>query len=115
MAVESPPAPKKGKRSATAAGLPVPERAPPGRGDALAALAAPAPGLGGPAQPQLAAQPRMYAPPPYARGAPAPPFGRGVPTAAYAPPPPTGAVGMDVMGNNGRPMGYGRGAPPPSG
>ncbi|CAN8070665.1 unnamed protein product, partial [Agarophyton chilense] len=38
MAVESPPAPKKGKRSATAAGLPVPDRPPPGRGDALGAL-----------------------------------------------------------------------------
>lgn len=99
MAVENAPAPKKGKRTATAAGLPVADRAAPGRGEVMAALNAPAQGLGGPAQPQLSAQPRMYAPLPGAypgSGVAPPPYGRGVLPAAYgtaAAPPPRGMVG----------------------
>lgn len=92
MAVESPPAPKKGKRSAAVAGLAMSDRSAPGRSMPMTALAGQAAGVGGSVQPQLAAQPRMYAMPPYGRGAAIgmAGVGRGVSPPAYVVPPPTG-------------------------
>ena len=116
IAVESPPAPKKGKRSATAAGLAAqPDRlAPTGRGMAAPGLAGPAPGLGGASlaamQPQLSSNPQLYQPPPYGRGGPPmPAYGRGMA-------PPMGIPAPQAYGNGVRPgmpmpppPGYGRG------
>lgn len=122
VAVESAPAAKKGKRSATAAGLAAPpERVPAGRGGVTVApgLAGPAPGLGVPSiaamQPQLSADPRMYAGA-YGRGVVAPPApGVAAPAPGVAAPspgvPPTVPVvtpPLSVVGPQ-----YGRGVPPP--
>lgn len=113
--MESPPAPKKGKRSAAAAGLAAaPERmAPMGRGMPAPGLAGPAPGLGGPSiaamQPQLSSNPQLYQAPAYGRGGPPmPAYGRGMA-------PPMGIPPAQGYGNGARPgmpmppPGYGRG------
>lgn len=122
VAVESAPAANKGKRSATAAGLPPgPDRVPAGRGtlEAPPGLAGPAPGLGVPnlaaIQPQLSADPRMYTNA-YGRGVVVPPAPVGplhVPMGI--PPLPAGTAPVPTAGAP-----YGRGAgsgsvPPPYG
>lgn len=95
IAVESPPAQKKAKRTAAAAGLapPLDRPAPAGRGAPPPGLAGPMPGLGGPGvavvQPQLSANPQMYQTGAYGRGVPpAANYGRGMgppPPASYPP------------------------------
>lgn len=114
IAVETPPPPKKNKRTASMAGLAAPpdRPAPMGRGMPAPGLAGPAPGLGGPSlaamQPQLSSTPQMYQQPPYGRGAPpaAAGYGRGAPPIGM--PPPAAAF---ANSRGGPPMGggYGRG------
>lgn len=110
IAVESAPAPKKGKRTASQAGLAAPpERLAPGAGRGMAApgLAGPAPGLGGPSiaamQPQLSSNPQLYKTASYGQAPPPAPYGRGMPPGPAYPNPGAAPVGMP-------PPGYGRGA-----